>query len=77
MTQCDENLLMELACNQTYLMVYSVVYDLGIHISGPYLWIVLEKLYKINIKQKKLTEKADFSKFCRNLQIFQKNFKTK
>ena len=40
--QCDENFLMEHACDQTYLMVYSLVHDLGFHLRGPCLWIVLE-----------------------------------
>ncbi len=42
-SQCDENLLMEHACDETYLMVYSLVHDLGFHLRGPYLWIVLER----------------------------------
>ena len=48
-TQCDENFLMERACDQTCLMVYSVVHDHNFHLRGPSLVGSAVQCYKISI----------------------------
>ena len=49
-TQCDQNFLMDPACQETYRMGYSVVHDHGFHLRGPLLVGCAQKYYTISFK---------------------------
>ena len=48
--QCDQNFLMDPACQETYRMGYSVVHDHGFHLRGPLLVGCAQKYYTISFK---------------------------
>ena len=48
--QCDENFLMDPACQEMYRMGYSVVHDHGFHLRGPLLVGCAQKYYTISFK---------------------------
>ena len=50
LSQCDENFLMDPACQEMYRMGYSVVHDHGFHLRGPLLVGCAQKYYTISFK---------------------------
>ena len=50
LAQCDENFLMDPACQEMYRMGYSVVHDHGFHLRGPLLVGCAQKYYTISFK---------------------------